>query len=272
MPLQAGALTGIDKSAVASRFNRSAGTYDEHCRVQRLMAARLAARLETFPQPGRILELGCGTGYLTGLLAARYPRADILAVDFAARMVDLARVRVPERVNLAVADAETADLPTAGFDLIVSNATVQWFDSPGRTLQRLAGRLRPGGMMLHSTFGPGTFAELRAVLDDGGSRSPGLPLRPAGEWAALLQECGLSRVEAGTRREVVGYPTAAGFLTELHSTGATWRPGDGVSTPLPPGRLRRMLERYDAELGTTEGVPVTYELIEVCGNRPIKPT
>ena len=55
-------------------------------------------------------------------------------------------------------------------------------------------------------------------------------------------------------------------------TGATWRPGDGVSAPLPPGRLRRMLERYDAELVTTEGVPVTYELIEVCGNRPIKPT
>lgn len=268
MPLPAGDLTGIDKAAVASRFNRSAATYDEHCRVQRIMAGRLAARLEASTHPARILELGCGTGYLTRVLAARFPRADILAVDFAARMVDQARQRVPARVDLAVADAETAELPNDGFDLIVSNATIQWFESPGRTLARLAGRLRPGGVMLHSTFGPQTFAELRAVLGEGDA----LPLRPAGEWALLLRACGLCRVEAGARREVVKYPTAAGFLTELHSTGATWRPSDGNSPPLPPGRLRRILDRYDTEFGTPDGVPVTYELVEVSGVRPRKPT
>lgn len=271
MPRPAGALPGIDKTAVASRFNRSAVTYDENCRVQRLMAGRLAARLQAISAPSRILELGCGTGYLTRLLAARFPRADILAVDFAARMVDLARQRVPERVDLAVADAETADLPDAGFDLIVSNATVQWFDSPGRTLERLTAGLRPGGLMLHSTFGPGTFAELTALLDDGGGEAGVLPLRPAVEWAAMLKASGLRRVGCRARPQVVGYPTAAGFLAELHSTGATWRPGAGVSTPLAPGRLRRILDRYDAELGTPEGVPVTYELVEVWGSAPENP-
>ncbi|CAN5763448.1 hypothetical protein BH23ACT12_BH23ACT12_16800 [soil metagenome] len=272
MALPAGALTGIDKSAVASRFNRSAGTYDEHCRVQRLMAGRLAARLETMSEPTRILELGCGTGFLTRLLAARFPRAGIQAVDFAARMVDLAGQRVPSRVDLRVADAETAEFPRAGFDLIVSNAAVQWFDSPGETLARLAGCLRPGGMMVHSTFGPGTFTELRMVLGKAGAQGAGLPLRSAGEWAALLEGCGLCRVAGSARREVVRYPGAAGFLTELHSTGATWRPYGGESAPLGPGQLRRVLDRYDAELGTPEGVPVTYELVEISGHRPGRST
>jgi malonyl-CoA O-methyltransferase len=106
---QAESLLTIDKTAVASRFNRSAGTYDDHCRVQRLMADRLMATLEDFAAPGRILELGCGTGYLTGMLASRFPTSKIVALDFAARMVELAQNRVRgSLVDLKVADAETA--------------------------------------------------------------------------------------------------------------------------------------------------------------------
>lgn len=259
---------GIDKAAVVSRFNRSAETYDDHCRVQRLMADGLMATLEGGAGPGRILELGCGTGYLTGLLASRFPASEILALDFAGRMVEVARDRLKGMpVKLDVADAETAVFAPESFDLIVSNATIQWFEAPAETLERLAGALRPGGLMLHATFGPGTFAELRSVL-----RAPGLPLRPAEQWVSMLAASGLQAAGSSAATVALTYPTAAGFLTELHSTGATWRPSDGNSPPLPPGRLRRILDRYDAEFGTPEGVPVTYELVEVSGVRPPKTT
>jgi malonyl-CoA O-methyltransferase len=263
---QAESLLTIDKTAVASRFNRSAGTYDDHCRVQRLMADRLMATLEDFAAPGRILELGCGTGYLTGMLASRFPTSKIVALDFAARMVELAQNRVRgSLVDLKVADAETAVFEPGSFDLIVSNATIQWFDTPAETLARLAAALRPGGRMLHSTFGPGTFAELRSVL-----RAGGLPLRPADRWTSMLLDSGLEPVGCAGGSVTVNYPSAAGFLAELRATGATWRPNGSDDPPLPPGLLRSALARYDAELGTPEGVPVTYELLEVSGCRPGK--
>lgn len=261
-------VAGIDKAAVASRFSRSAATYDDHCRVQRLLAHRLIGRLGG-AAPTRVLELGCGTGYLTGLLASCFPGSAILAIDFADGMVDVARERVGGAgVRFEVADAETAWFAPGAFDLIVSNATIQWFDAPAPTLARLAGCLEPGGLMLHSTFGPGTFTELRSVLQQAGPREAGLHLRPAGEWLSILAGAGLDPVEGGGVREVVRYRTASDFLAELHATGATWRPSGEGTARLPPGLLRRTLDRYDAELGTAEGVPVTYELVEVSGFRP----
>lgn len=260
---QADALVNIDKAAVASRFNRSAETYDDHCRVQRVMADRLVAGLQGFAPPDRVLELGCGTGYLTGLLASRFPASDILALDFAGRMVEVARGRLKGfPVELDVADAETAVFEPESFDLICSNATIQWFDTPAETLERLAAALRPGGRMVHSTFGPGTFGELRKVVG-----APGLPLRPAEQWASMLAASGLHAAGSTTRTVRFTYPSAAGFLSELRATGATWRPGGPGELPLPPGVLRSGLARYNTLFGTPDGVPVTYELVEVSGIR-----
>lgn len=262
---------GIDKAAVASRFNRSAETYDDNCRVQRLMADRLVAALEGAGEPARILELGCGTGYLTGLLASRFPQAEIMALDFAGRMVGLARDRVRGRlVQFEVADAETTDFQPERYDLIVSNATVQWFATPGETLSRLAAALRPGASMLHSTFGPATFAELRSVLQDGGRLAGGLPLRPAGEWASMVSGAGLRPYASTAESVTLTYPSAAGFLGELHGTGATWRPNGSGGGPLTPGMLRAALARYDAKFGSPGGVPATYELLGISGSRPVE--
>jgi malonyl-CoA O-methyltransferase len=260
---------GIDKAAVASRFNRSARTYDAHCGVQRSMAARLVGRLQRVPDPRQILELGCGTGYLTGLLASAYPGARIRAVDFAGRMVEVARRRVAStQVEFQVADAETAAFAEGRYDLIVSNATIQWFDNPAGTLGVLAAALRPGGQMVHTTFGPATFRELRQVL--GGSESAGLPMRSGAEWRDIAAAAGLTATGFTSRTKRVFYETAAGFAGELSATGATWRPGTIEEGMVRPGRLRAVLDRYDAVFACAGGVPVTYELVEVWGTLPNK--
>lgn len=261
--MRAEAPARVDKAAVARRFNRSALTYDSACRVQRSMAGRLMAALDQ-AVPARILELGCGTGYLTRLLAERYPGAAILAVDFAGRMVEVARHRVAgRRVEFMVADAESAGFGS-GWDLVISNATIQWFCTPAETLSRLGSGLSPGGRMLHSTFGPQTFGELRQVFAEAAGEAVGLPLRSAGGWAGIVGQAGLA-AEARRRCELVRYPTAADFLRELQATGATWRPHSAGAVPAPPGLLRQAIARYDRRFGAGDGVPVTYELIEVSG-------
>jgi malonyl-CoA O-methyltransferase len=238
------------------------------------MAERLVRRLEGGPEPRRILELGCGTGYLTELLACRYPDGEILAFDFAERMVDLARHRLRKRrAEVLLADAEAADLGAKAWDLVVSSATIQWFDRPLGSMSTLASALRPGGRMLHATFGPGTFCELKSAMAGSGPfdaepAAIGLPLRTAEEWRQLLSESGLGETEVRTSTEVVEYPAAIDFLHELQATGVTCRPNGAEAGPLMPRVLREALERYDDRFGTTAGVPVTYELVEVSGHRP----
>lgn len=263
--MQADALAGLDKAAVARRFNRSATTYDACCRVQRRMADRLLERLGELPAPDRILELGCGTGCLTELLAKRFPSSQILALDLAERMVDIARERVPEEgVEFRVADAEKAKYSPCSYDLVISNATIQWFEAPSQSLPPLTRALRPGGLMLHATFGPATFWELKSALEGEAPAGPGLPLRTGEEWSALLGESGLSGIRSDRRLEVERYSTAAGLLRELQATGVTYRP-NAAELQRHPRALAHSLARYETRFNSPEGVPATYELLEVWG-------
>ncbi|MGZ4399040.1 MAG: methyltransferase domain-containing protein, partial [Gaiellaceae bacterium] len=93
----------IDKQAVRRRFEHAAAAYDEHSRLQRRMAAELAGMVEV--EPVEVLEVGCGTGRLTQCLRERFPGAAIVAVDFAAAMLERARRRVPD-ARFLLADIE----------------------------------------------------------------------------------------------------------------------------------------------------------------------
>ncbi len=102
-------------------------------------------------EPARILDVGTGTGQAAGILAARFPAAEIDAVDASPQMIELARAK-PElqRVRFAVADGGQVPYEDASFDLAVS-LLVQPFEAE---LHRV---LAPGGWALFCyPMGPGT--------------------------------------------------------------------------------------------------------------------
>ena len=166
------------KQGIRRNFARRARSYDRHAEVQRRMAHRLVAAVgEALPRAGRILEIGCGTGYLTGLLRQVNREARLVALDLDAAVVDAARRRLGPEAGVAwlVADGET---PLRGeYDLIIANATFQWFTRPGETLAALYRNLAPGGVLAFSTLGPQTFQELAEALHRA-ARSLNLPALP----------------------------------------------------------------------------------------------
>ena len=105
-------------------------------------AAELLARVRS-EHPARVIDLGCGPGNSTGLLAARWPEADLEGLDSSAAMLAEARASgVPARWI----EADLANwTPRAPYDVIFSNATLQWLSGQETLLPRLMGFVKEGG-------------------------------------------------------------------------------------------------------------------------------
>lgn len=155
----------VNKNKVAKNFGASAISYDHTTPIQQEMAESLLASINEFfisrPFPERILEIGCGTGRLTSYLRRSFPHSEIVAVDISRHMLAATAQRFPE-VTLIEADGEVF-LKSADkqYDLIVSNATFQWFDDAIAALRNAQSMRSANGYLAISSFGQQTFSELR---------------------------------------------------------------------------------------------------------------
>lgn len=109
-------------------------------------AVDLAARLE-YDAPINALDVGCGPGNSTAVLKARFLGAHVIGADYSENMVETARKDHPElefiRCDVS-SDLET--LPN-DFDIVFSNACLQWVPDHPALLPRLMGLLKPGGLL-----------------------------------------------------------------------------------------------------------------------------
>ena len=149
---------------VRKHFDNAAVQYDAHAGLQREIADRLLEHLDGLKlEPKTIVDAGCGTGYCTRALQKLYPRARVTGIDIAPLMVDQAKRQrrwFGRNPGYLVADAHATEFADNSIDLLVSNLTVQWCD-PDLVLQEFARVLKPGGLLLLSSFGPDTLVELR---------------------------------------------------------------------------------------------------------------
>jgi trans-aconitate 2-methyltransferase len=105
--------------------------------------------------PTTVVDLGCGPGNLTALLAERWPEATVSGLDSSPEMVAAAR-RDVSGVGFEVADLRDWQ-PAAPVDVLVSNATLQWVPGHLDLLPRLVGAVQPGGWLAFQV--PGNFGE-----------------------------------------------------------------------------------------------------------------
>jgi trans-aconitate 2-methyltransferase len=95
--------------------------------------------------PARIIDLGCGPGNSTKMLRQRWPKADITGLDSSVEMIAAASLAHPTE-KWALADAATwkAD---ALFDVVFSNATLQWLPDHARLFPHLMAQVAPAGAL-----------------------------------------------------------------------------------------------------------------------------
>jgi len=204
----------------------------------------LMARVEA-RAPSYVVDVGCGSGELTALLARRWPEAMVLGVDSSAEMLAQAPSSMP-RLKFTQADARHWR-PDRPIDIVVSSATMQWVEGHEQVLRELVGCLAPRGWLALQV--PGNFAApSHVLLREATARwLPGLALRaepvldPAG-YAELLGAAGC-RVDAWetTYLQVLAGPEPVLDWVK----GTALRP---VLAALPPEHHAGFLAEYGAAL------------------------
>jgi malonyl-CoA O-methyltransferase len=250
----------LDPCTVREAFDRAAGDYDRHAALEQEVCRRLLERCDFHRQlPGRVLDLGCGTGAGAHALKRKFRQAQVIGLDFSPAMLARMRRRSSLLRPLRAVCADLARLPFAqqSMDLLFSNLANHWSPDPAVLFDEFRRVLRPGGMLLFTILGPATLAELREAWAGVGALS--LPHR-----LPDLMEVGDSLVAAGFREPVMDteritlhYPGLGELARELECTG---------SSLLIPGweRWREEQERLEealAPLLIKGRFPVTYEII-----------
>jgi len=130
-------------------------------------AIDLLARL-ALEAPARVADLGCGPGNSTALLVERWPDAAMIGIDNSAEMLAKARA---SGIRASWVEADIAQwTPTAPFDVLFSNAALQWLADHALLLPRLFEQVAPGGMLavqMPRNFGAPSHVLLREVAATG---------------------------------------------------------------------------------------------------------
>lgn len=253
-------LTELDRHAARRSFERAAADYDEHAVLQQEVESRLLERLEFLRvEPARVLDVGCGTGIASAQLAERYPQAQVVALDWSAAMLQRASERDP-RPAVVCGDMQALPFPARSFDLVFSNLAVQWSDRFEDLLLGFRRVLRPGGMLLFSSFGPDTLYELRGAWAEVDERAHVHRFPDMHNIGDLLIAAGFSEPVMDVDRLTLEYRDVMQLMRELKAIGAR-----NAARGRPQGltgraALQRVLEAY--ERYRRDGIyPATYEVV-----------
>ena len=122
-----------------------AGQYLKFSRQRTRPSEDLAAAI-CLERPQTILDAGCGPGNSTEVLARRWPSARLTGVDLSEDMLKAARERLPD-VTFYRKDLSGSISDLGQFDVVFSNAALQWLADMESAVLRLFDLVKPGGVL-----------------------------------------------------------------------------------------------------------------------------
>jgi SAM-dependent methyltransferase len=235
----------VDFTAPADKYDRFMGRYT------RTLAPRLADAAEVSGGM-RVLDVGCGPGGLTDVLAARVGEQNVAAIDPAPQFVQACAARHPG-ADVRVGVAEELPWDDGAFDATLSCLVIAFMRDPDRGVREMARVTRPGGTVAACMWDvPGggmtmlsTFWAAVRELDPGATGERARPGVSEGDIGERMRRAGLRDVVEGALEATADYADFDDFWEPF--TFAVGPAGEYLAA-LAPDRRERLREALRAKV------------------------
>lgn len=264
----------FDHRQVRRAFSRAAHGYDGAAALQREVGARLSETLDYLDDraPEVVVDIGCGPGHAAVAMQKRWPRAQLIALDLALPMLQETRRNAgggglprflggARRPDAVCADARALPLRDASADVLYSNLCLQWVEDLPAVFAGFRRVLKPGGLLLVSTFGPDTLFELRGAFAQA-DNAPHVSLFPS------IAQFGDALIAAGFKDPVLDrdeftlkHDDLGDLMRELRTLGATNAMRERRRSLTGRARFARAAQAYEALRGDDGRLPATWEVV-----------
>lgn len=260
-----------DKKAIQSAFDRAATRYDQASSVQKKICQQLLDGLNFFTPPHqtfnacrendfRVLDAGCGTGFGSGLIAQRFPQAQITQLDLSLAMLQQTLLK-----HKVVGDLEQLPLSAQVFRLYWSSLSVQWCEL-NPVLSEAFRVLKPGGQIAMATLGISTFDELKQTFAQIDHFNHTLEFVDSQAVFDAAASAGFQNIKVCQHTETTYHHSVVALLHSIKAVGANQIPHTTQSRKLNRTALKQLANAYES-LRTDAGLPLSYQVIRLYADR-----
>ena len=195
----------LDKNLIQKKFEKSTSTYNDNAIVQKHMAVELINLIKK-KNFENILEIGSYTGILTQIAIEKFNFKNYYAIDIINSEKHIKNLS--SKIIFEKCDVENYK-PKQKFDLIISNASLQWCNNIFSTIKNLQNYLNKDGVLVISIFGEKNLLEIKNTFD------VSLKYPSINEIKAILGK------NTYIKEEIIklNFPTATALLKHLKHTG-----------------------------------------------------
>jgi len=254
----------INDHKIRRAFSASAKSYDRSSGLHQAIAGQLLIQVLKEPQPSVLLDVGCGTGYLTVKLKESFPRSKVIGLDFAPGMLEAARPK-HDGIEWVLADGSHLPFSDGHIDILTSNLAYQWSGDLTKAFSEARRVLRTGGVLIATLFGYTTCQELFQSLDEAKSGMLHFTRLPdEAHVREALAISGFKDIKLELQRIKIEFRDMLALIAWLRTIGANQLSREGY---IGPGTLSRAAVIYRERFPYLQGIGVTFEVIRLYGKK-----
>jgi malonyl-CoA O-methyltransferase len=260
-----------------NNFNAAASTYRDYAEVQKYIAARLIDVQKPEAGGRSILEIGCGTGFLTEQIKEKFAGKwkKFHAIDPAKNMIETCK-KDPKLKGIEFFAESAEDFLSSKnfqstkpgvyknnadaeykYDLVMAASVFHWIEDLGALLKNIRSHMEPGGEFIFSTYGTLMFLEFYSTLGEELSLPHYLS---KDQWRELLEKTGFTDIHCTEEIYKKRYQGAKDILRMINKTGVNLK----TSKTISPKKLQKFIKDYDTTHMTSDGnVVLTYDVLYI---------
>ncbi|MGB4498326.1 MAG: malonyl-ACP O-methyltransferase BioC [Methylococcaceae bacterium] len=208
----------LDKIKIKQSFGNASNTYDNVAELQRNIGRDLLKAFLLQNLTGNVVDLGCGTGFLTQALFSHCE--NLIALDLALPMLKITHEKLNKKITYVCADAENLPFLDKSIDAIFSNVALQWCQPIDKALNEIHRVLKKDGRLIFSTFGTETLSELKTAWKNVDDFAHVNDFYNESELKIALEKAGFTEIKIQKQLYISRYDSVLDLMRELKFIGA----------------------------------------------------